>query len=431
MTRAYYNEVDPHAAQWLRNLIAAKLITGGEVDTRSILDVRPGELAGFDRCHFFAGIGVWDYALGLAEWPTDRPVWTGSCPCQPFSAAGGRGGFADERHLWPAFFHLIRECRPATVLGEQVASKDGLGWLDLVQADLEGEGYAVGAADLCAPGESVDGEGCPDDQWLQRAILDCPDSVLAAELRAYADWACGSISLGAPNIRQRLWFVADAGGERQHGEPAQLRRAGPGGRDAAYHSEAAGGSKIGRLAHADGRDSGAERQQRGRKHGQQPQDGGARIMGDAARLRREGRQPLPGSAQGRVDVRAGTVGVLGHAEVIGRCSGSGADASGHRHSAVSRLDTGSPRDFWSGTDWLPCRDGKARPVESGSFPLVDGAAFRLGSGSAYEGRSRAGMLKGYGNAINAQRARGFIEAVMECRPPVEAICPSSSLMAAE
>ena len=103
-------------------------------------------------CHFFAGIGVWSYALRLAGWPDNRPVWTGSCPCQPFSSAGKGAGFTDERHLWPEFFRLIRECRPATVFGEQVASKDGLAWLDLVQNSLESAGYACGALDTCAAG---------------------------------------------------------------------------------------------------------------------------------------------------------------------------------------------------------------------------------------------------------------------------------------
>lgn len=38
---AYYNEFDKYAAQWLRNLIARGLIAPGDVDERSILDVRP------------------------------------------------------------------------------------------------------------------------------------------------------------------------------------------------------------------------------------------------------------------------------------------------------------------------------------------------------------------------------------------------------
>lgn len=169
---AYYNENEPFAAQWLRNLIAAGHIAKGQVDDRSIVDVSPGDLAGFAQCHFFAGLGGWYYALRLAGWPDERPVWTGSCPCQPFSAAGARRGDADERHLWPTWARLVRECRPECVFGEQVAGHDGRAWLDAVFADLEGLGYAVAAADLCAAG------------------------------------------VGAPHIRQRLYWMADAGGAR-------------------------------------------------------------------------------------------------------------------------------------------------------------------------------------------------------------------------
>lgn len=56
---AYYNEIDPYAAQWLRNLIAAGQIAPGDVDERSIEDVRPDDIRGYTQCHFFAGIGVW------------------------------------------------------------------------------------------------------------------------------------------------------------------------------------------------------------------------------------------------------------------------------------------------------------------------------------------------------------------------------------
>jgi len=175
---AYYNEFDPKAAAWLRELIKAGHIAPGDVDERSIVDIRPADLVGYTQCHFFAGIGVWSYALRRAEWSDDRPVWTGSCPCQPFSAAGKGDGFADERHLWPHFHWLIQNCRPAVLFGEQVASKDGLGWLDLVQADLEGSGYASGAVDTCAAG------------------------------------------FGAPHIRQRLYWVAhtdNSGSQRRRG----------------------------------------------------------------------------------------------------------------------------------------------------------------------------------------------------------------------
>ena len=95
----YYNDNDPFAAQWLRNLVSAGLLPAGDVDDRSIKEVRPDDLKGYEQCHFFAGIGGWPYALGLSGWPGDRSVWTGSCPCQPLSGAGQHKGHADERHL--------------------------------------------------------------------------------------------------------------------------------------------------------------------------------------------------------------------------------------------------------------------------------------------------------------------------------------------
>lgn len=147
---AYYNEIEPYAAQWLRNLIAAGEIAPGDVDERSIEDVRPDDLRGYTQCHFFAGVGGWSVALRLAQWPDDRPVWTGSCPCQPYSEAGKRKGKADARHLWPAWFRLIRELRPDCILGEQVPEAIKLGWLDEVAADLEAEEYAIGTAVLSA-----------------------------------------------------------------------------------------------------------------------------------------------------------------------------------------------------------------------------------------------------------------------------------------
>jgi DNA (cytosine-5)-methyltransferase 1 len=169
---AYYNEIDPYAAQWLRNLIAAGHLPDGEVDERSIAEVEPGDLRGFDECHFFAGIGGWPLALRMAGW-TARNTWTGSAPCQPFSSAGQQRGADDERHLWPEFFRLIRECRPPAVFGEQVAAAIKHGWLDGVASDLEGEGYAVGAAVL------------------------------------------GAHSVGAPHRRDRLYFVAHAEWDEQ------------------------------------------------------------------------------------------------------------------------------------------------------------------------------------------------------------------------
>jgi len=183
---AIYNEIEPYACEWLDNLIAAGHIAPGRVDRRSIADLTPADVAGPGQRHFFAGIAGWSHALRLAGIPDDADVWTGSCPCQPFSDAGSRSGVSDARHLWPAWFNLIRECRPPAIFGEQVASRAGLAWLDLVRADLEGCGYSFGASDLCAA------------------------------------------SVGAPHIRQRLYFtafdMAHAGRERLQGLRLQLQQ---------------------------------------------------------------------------------------------------------------------------------------------------------------------------------------------------------------
>jgi DNA (cytosine-5)-methyltransferase 1 len=147
---AYYNEIDLYAAEWLRNLIEKGMIPDGEVDTRSIVDVTPDDIRKFTQCHFFAGIGGWGHAIRLAGWSDDKPIWTGSCPCQPFSSAGKRGGTDDPRHLWPHFHRLISAVRPPVVMGEQVAGQAGYGWFDGVQADLETIGYAGRAVDIPA-----------------------------------------------------------------------------------------------------------------------------------------------------------------------------------------------------------------------------------------------------------------------------------------
>jgi DNA (cytosine-5)-methyltransferase 1 len=169
---ALYNENDPYAARWLANLVDAGHIAPGTVSAKSIVDLEGRELAGARQAHFFAGIGVWSAALRAAGWPDSRRVWTGSCPCQPFSGAGKGAGFDDERHLWPAWFWLIEQHLPDVIFGEQVEGPAGRAWLDLVFADLEGIGYSCGA--VVSPAAGV----------------------------------------GAPHIRSRIFFVADAGGAR-------------------------------------------------------------------------------------------------------------------------------------------------------------------------------------------------------------------------
>jgi len=215
----------------------------------------------------------------MAGWPDDRDVWTGSCPCQPFSAAGKRKGAADSRHLWPEFARLIAERRPARVFGEQVASKDGRLWLAGVRTDLEALGYAVGASDLCAAG------------------------------------------VGAPHIRQRLYWMADSDSGR-----------------------------------CEQRDS----------------------------IQRSIPKPDANCADGRM---------------------VNADQPGSQGRGLRPDDNAGQFAAWaSGFDVIDCADGKARRVESGTFPLAHGIPNRMG------------RLRGYGNGIVPQVAAEFIAAVMECRP---------------
>ena len=150
--KVYYNENDPYPARWLVNLIEAGLLPDGDVDTRSIQDVQPEDLKGYAQCHFFAGIGIWPLALKNLNVDTSLPIWTGSCPCQPFSSAGKRKGKDDERHLAPDFTRLIEACEPAIVFGEQVEGKAGFAWLDDLFDDLENKNYTTAAASLCAAG---------------------------------------------------------------------------------------------------------------------------------------------------------------------------------------------------------------------------------------------------------------------------------------
>ena len=347
---AYYNEIDPYAAEWLRNLINAGRIAPGYVDERGIEDVKPDELREFTQCHFFAGVGVWSHALRQAGWPDDRPVWTGSCPCQPFSAAGKGAGFTDERHLWPAWFHLITQCAPDMVLGEQVASKDGLGWLDLVQTDLEGAGYANGAVDLCAAG------------------------------------------VGAPHIRQRLWFIAERLADAISTD--QLR-ASCGGRERikpeAFRGMPESDSRNAFSGLADS--SGTERGQ---------EDNGRTVIhGQTGKRDESTNRPR----------ECGTSGRLADSEHNGH-GGSKANApepqsngqdDGVLNRGVSGLCDSGPgptNGLWRAADWLYCRDGKWRPVEPGTFPLAHGAA------------GRVGRLRAYGNAINAEAAKEFIRAYL-------------------
>ena len=307
---AFYNDTDPYAAAWLRRLIAAGHIAPGVVDERSITDLTPDDLKPFTQLHFFAGLGGWSLALRHAGWPDDRPVWTGSCPCQPFSGSGKGAGFKDARHLWPSWFKLIRACQPPILFGEQVASPSALDWFDLVSSDLERKGYQIGAADLCAAG------------------------------------------VGAPHIRQRLWFGATLG-RMAHAngriEPARQPNAGT----IQHPSRRASPNRTGGSGHPDRMGHTARRRCRqtrtpGVQSPQWPAATGADVgMGHANHPRPQGRTPLQCPDQRAV----GTPG----------------------------LDGCTP---WHNPDWIWCADQKWRPVEPGLSPLADGVRWDRGPSGA-------------------------------------------------
>ena len=321
---AFYNEIDKDAAAWLRELIAEGHIAPGIVDERSIEDVRPDELTGFTQCHFFAGVGIWSLALRASGIPDDYSIWTGSCPCQPFSSAGKGDGFDDERHLWPAFHYLISQRRPTAILGEQVASKDAEPWIDLVHTDMEALGYAFGAVPFPSAG------------------------------------------IGAPHIRDRLYWVAHAD-----------RSAGRQGR-----------------ADVRGRSDRGDAKPRARPGSGGMPDGMADT--NVGGLAREG---LPAQRGVRFD----QFDPVWSSQTFKH---DGGFATGGRAGIEPTCapGTGPTNGPWRDADWLLCRDGKWRPVEPGTFPLAHGAP------------ARVGRLRAYGNAVNAEAARVFIEAVMECIP---------------
>ncbi len=372
---AYYNEIDPFAAEWLRNLIRDGHIAPGDVDERSIEDVTPSDLIGYEQCHFFAGIGIWSLVLRNAGWEDHRRIWTGSCPCQPFSTAGKGDGFDDERHLWPAWFHLIEECSPEVVMGEQVASKDGLAWLDLVSSDMEGTNHTFWATDTCAAG------------------------------------------FGAPHIRQRLYWLANAksGGQKRGPDRKEFRSNFGVITDPNCPQQNAGmGNTNGQVVR--GRSAEGDRSQNeagDRIQGDTVGSSGGLLLGlanaDQSRLqrwseRRDGTSECPVGADGMAHK-------LGHANSNRRSeSGGGLPSAGCDGSVGnSRLPSATPstlptNGFWGDCDWLYGTDGFFRPVEPGTTPLDDGHPNRMG------------LISAYGNAICAPQAQGFIESVMDDLP---------------
>lgn len=361
---------------WLKELVTAGDLPQGEVWERDIQKIEPHELERFRQAHFFGGIGGWAKALELAGWG-DRPVWTASLPCQPWSAAGKKQGRKDDRNVWPSFFRLVRECRPECIFGEQVAQAIGLGWLDGISTDLEEEGYTVGAIVL------------------------------------------GAHSIGAPHIRQRLYWVAhaDTGRFRARGR-TESEGSKPESRNGIV--EQRGG--VGGLAHQPGGGLGIDGSAPGQsRHADEAGEDGR--LADSEQPRLEG---LPGhGANGHEPGRHGARAIGSTAE-SGESGGVGfayESRSQPRQSTTERArhrDSTQPASFWSNSISISCRDGKARRTQPGIFPL----AARLPRGLVSGGdpgveeanasqEARVMRLKGYGNSIVPQLAAEFVKAFME------------------
>jgi DNA (cytosine-5)-methyltransferase 1 len=188
--------------------------------------------------------------------------------------------------------------------------------------------------------------------------------------------------VGAPHIRQRLYFVAHSEHGRREVRKPEGHRAGavvPSGAPRwladgeRFGRERRKGSQSGRVH--DGPDAGRQQGNDG------PLGGGETGTLRMAYPDRSGQSADSGAirAQGRDDA--------------GRSSASGVLGDGGR--------PGPTNSFWRDADWLFCRDGKWRPVEPGTFPLGNGLP------------ARVGRLRGYGNAVVPQVAAEFVASYLD------------------
>jgi len=245
-------------------------------------------------------------------------------------------------------------CQPFSVAGKQLAQDDPR---HLAPAFLE-------LIAQCRPqllfGEQV--AAAIGKHWLDALLIELEEQ----------DYTCGAAvlpacSVGAPHKRDRLFFGA-----------------------------------VGNAAHISldrSRDAGA----RGRY--EHPNDGGTCSMANTNDARPQGRSGMPERGIKLPAGSCGLAGELAHRDDDRQQSGAG--RSGSSESPSTRYNPGrcgedgatnSNNGFWSDADWLGCRDGKFRPVESGTFPLANGVP------------ARVGRLRGYGNAIVTQVAAEFIKA---------------------
>ena len=432
-------------------------ITKGDVDERSIEDVQPNDIAGYDRLHFFAGVAVWDYALNQAGWGRGE-IWTGSCPCQPFSSAGAGAGQKDIRHLWPVWIKLISACQPDIIFGEQVSSALVLGKatnesLQNLRAEFTGSGilqaYRGDSASILQGLSSYSRQGAlrgigqGGDHGKISPVQGNTEDYAAGELPDYRSKTArqeerhtlqlgrsqsgnsrGDKRRGVPVIRDLFQFDGEASME----QPI-VGQNNPG--TGIYTGECSSSFVFSerhdaRLGAGDGSSGNGgvvkkqgvkddERRTSGADNAESNEEaGGAWVDLVFSDLEASGYAcaavAFPSSSCGAPHIRdrlywvgdsisKGLEGLAGDGELYGRKETSRPTATSGFQPEPGK--PGPTNGFWAEADWLRGQDGLWRAVEPGTSPLADGTP------------SRVGRLRSYGNAINAEAAKAFIESYLE------------------
>jgi DNA (cytosine-5)-methyltransferase 1 len=185
---------------------------------------------------------------------------------------------------------------------------------------------------------------------------------------SYAVGVCDlcAAGFGAPHIRQRLYFVGsslDYAANSRYDSARKCER-----RSSLLASRFEQSGIAGSLEYAEGKQMGFPgRSRQPRKAGERGGMADNNNTGLSERIsERRVQQKALGSSEGKATQCCGLV-----------------------------------NGFWSDAEWIPCIDGKSRPIEPGSSPLATGIT------------NRVGKLRGYGNALCAPVAQSFIEAYLE------------------
>ncbi len=322
---------------------------------------------------------------------TSHPaIWmaTPNATSSPGSAAGrSLSGSPDGPTIGPSGPAPVRASLSARQAKEQglLTSGPATQWLDLVSSDLEALGYAFGAAALPA------------------------------------------CSVGAPHIRQRTWFVADAEQRGCQGRDVRSRTS---------QATIAAAHRVEAVRLADDIGAGLEGRDarplgRERPPAERGGEAGAVVNPESEQMGLSRRARQPGSTAGGLGNtrRAGTGRDGGSApspkaqgrgggisDGHGGCDGAVAPSAAIRLADANQPVPGEEREQrggqfggagedqgtgpWSDLEWLPCRDGKARPTQPGLLPLAHGVS------------GRVGKLRAYGNAIVPQVGAAFIRACL-------------------